>query len=56
MMSTAEATATSTTNKLPITYSFKNPIKEMVVIMTLKNQDKTDVRRYKITINALPKP
>lgn len=24
--------------------------------MTLKNSDKTDVRKYKILVNALPKP
>jgi len=24
--------------------------------MTLRNSDRTDVRKYKITVNALPKP
>lgn len=28
----------------------------MVAILTMKNADKTDVRRYKILVNALPKP
>lgn len=43
-------------NKLPITFSFKNSVKEMAIIMTMKNFDRTDVRRYKIIVNALPKP
>jgi hypothetical protein len=44
------------TNKIPLTFTFKNSVKDMVIIMTLKNNDKTDVRRYKILVNALPKP
>jgi hypothetical protein len=43
-------------NKLPITFNFKQPVKEMVAILTLRNLEKTDVRRYKIIVNALPKP
>lgn len=41
---------------MPITFSFKNSVKEMGIIMTMKNSDRTDVRRYKIIVNALPKP
>lgn len=55
MQSTADGT-TQTSNKIPLTYQFKNPVKDLVVYMTLKNTDKTDVRKYKIMVNALPKP
>lgn len=46
----------NTSNKLPITFMFKNPIREMPVTITLKSQDKTDVRRIKLLITSLPKP
>ena len=44
------------TNKIPITYFFKNSIKELVIFMTLKNADRTDVRKYRMIVNVLPKP
>jgi hypothetical protein len=47
---------TQGSNKIPITYMFKNAVRDLVVYMTLKNADKTDVRKYRILINALPKP
>lgn len=43
-------------NKMPLTFTFKNPVKEMPIIMTLRSSDKTDVRRYKLMVTALPKP
>ncbi len=42
-------------NKMPLTFSFKNPVKEMPIIMTLRSADKTDVRRCKLLVTALPK-
>lgn len=41
---------------MPLTFTFKNPVKEMPIIMTLRSSDKTDVRRYKLMVTALPKP
>lgn len=35
-----------TVNKMPLIFSFKNPVKDLVITMTLKSTDKTDVRRY----------
>jgi hypothetical protein len=43
-------------NKMPLTFTFKNPVREMPIIMTLRSSDKTDVRRYKLMVTALPKP
>lgn len=51
-----DGTSTNAPNKIPITYFFKNSIKELVIFMTLKNADKTDVRKYRMIVNALPKP
>lgn len=42
-------------NKMPLTFTFKNPVKDMPIIITLRSSDKTDVRRYKIVVTALPK-
>jgi len=42
-------------NKLPISYSFKNPVKDFNVLLTLKNSNKTDIRRYRIWATVLPK-
>lgn len=41
---------------MPLTFTFKNPVKDMPIIMTLKSQDKTDVRRFKLSVTAYPKP
>ncbi|CAD8092149.1 unnamed protein product [Paramecium primaurelia] len=43
-------------NKMPLQFLFKNPVKDMPIIMTLRSNDKTDVRRYKFLVTALPKP
>lgn len=62
LQSTAADGATNTTatnpnsNKMPITFFFKNAVKELTVYMTLRNLDKTDVRKYRVVINCLPKP
>jgi hypothetical protein len=55
MLSTQEQTQAAS-NKIPITYTFKSAVRDLNVYMTFKNFDKTDVRKYKIMVNALPKP
>jgi len=35
---------------------FKNPYKDYRVMLVLRNANRTDVRRYKLQVTALPKP
>ena len=42
-------------SKLPITYSFKNPVRDFNVLLTMRNSSKTDIRRYKLWATVLPK-
>jgi hypothetical protein len=42
-------------NKLLISYAFKNPVKDFNVLLTMRNPNKTDIRRYKVWATVLPK-
>jgi len=44
------------TNMIPITFFFKNPFKDYVGNLVIKNQQLTDVRRFRIVVSAVPKP
>ncbi|EAR97253.2 flagellar associated protein (macronuclear) [Tetrahymena thermophila SB210] len=43
------------TNHLPLNFFFKNPFKDYISNIVIKNQQKTDVRRFKVVVTALPK-
>jgi len=43
-------------NKFPLNLAFKNPVKDLKMILTLKNAAKTDIRIYRLEITATPKP
>ncbi|EGR31281.1 hypothetical protein IMG5_114390, partial [Ichthyophthirius multifiliis] len=44
------------TNVLPFNFQFKNPFKDYIAYITIKNIQKTDVRKFKLVTTALPKP
>ncbi len=43
-------------NNLPFTFNFKSPSKAYQAEVLLKSVDKTDIRRFVITVPAYPKP
>ena len=43
-------------NKLPLTYTCKNPVLDYSVVVTLSNAEKTDVRRLRLLMTVQPKP
>lgn len=43
-------------NSMPITFMFKNPFRDYRANIVLRNANRTDVRRYRLMITALPKP
>ena len=55
-LASTAAEATQPLNRIPITFAFKQPVKDLVCTLTMRNSDRTDVRRYRVTVNALPKP
>ncbi len=46
----------SSENKVPLTFVCKNPVYEFNTIITLRNAEKTDIRRYRLVITVQPKP
>lgn len=44
------------TRKIMVNFNMRMAVKEGVVLMILKNQSKTDIRRYKIVLNVVNKP
>lgn len=51
-----EEEVVSSENKIPLTFVCKNPVYEFNTIVTLRNAEKTDVRRYRLVITVQPKP
>lgn len=43
-------------NKIPLTFVCKNPVYEYNTIITLRNPEKTDIRRYRLVLTVQPKP
>ena len=43
-------------NSVPVTFSFKNPFKDYIANITMKNMNKTDVRRFRLQVTSYPKP
>jgi hypothetical protein len=43
-------------NPLNILLAFKTAVKDFIQYFTLINQERTDVRRIRVTVTAIPKP
>lgn len=53
MLGTGEDTSI---NHLNLLFHFKIPIRDYRALVTLKNNNLTDVRRYRLTLTSFPRP
>jgi hypothetical protein len=49
------SSADNSINKLPITFHFKHPVKDLVVHLIMKSKNKSDIRVLRMVVTVNPK-